>query len=448
MPKSRTVFICQNCGAESPKWLGRCPDCDQWNTYVETILQAPSPDKRPAAKAAAVAVSHLEARPLPRISTGISEFDRVLGGGLVPGAAVLLGGDPGIGKSTLLLQAADLLAGQGRQVWYVSGEESVEQIKLRADRLGVRSASLYLLAETSLETILDHLDAARPDVAIFDSIQTLASEQIPGLPGGVSQVRECAQAIIRWAKTTRTPVFIVGHVTKEGTIAGPRIIEHLVDVVLYLEGDRYQAYRVLRGVKNRFGSTNEIGVFEMGEQGLTEVANPSLFFLAERNPELPGCVVTATLEGTRPLLVEVQALTAYSTVGIPRRVAHGIDPNRLILLGAVLTRRAGLALSNQDIYVNVTGGLRVEEPAVDLAVVLAIVSSFKDRPLRPDLVVFGEVGLGGELRRVAQVERRLTEALRLGFRACLLPAGPTSRVQGIELIPARTVRDAIRLALE
>ncbi len=446
MSRPRTVFVCQNCGAESPKWLGRCPDCDQWNTYVETIVQAPSPGKRPTS-GSAVAVSHLEARPLPRISTGIAEFDRVLGGGLVPGAVVLLGGDPGIGKSTLLLQAADLLAGQGRQVWYVSGEESVEQIKLRADRLGVRSASLYLLAETSLETILDRLEAARPDVAIFDSIQTLASEQVPGLPGGVSQVRECAQAIIRWAKATRTPAFIVGHVTKEGTIAGPRIIEHLVDVVLYLEGDRYQAYRVLRGVKNRFGSTNEIGVFEMGEQGLTEVANPSLFFLAERNPELPGCVVTATLEGTRPLLVEVQALTAYSTVGIPRRVAHGIDPNRLVLLTAVLTRRAGLALSNQDVYVNVTGGLRLDEPAADLAVVLAVASSFKDRPLRPDLVAFGEVGLGGELRRVAQVERRLTEALRLGFKACILPAGPAPRIQGIELIPARTVREAIGLAI-
>ncbi len=447
----RTVFVCQQCGRESLKWLGRCPDCQAWNSFVEVTAAVTSGASRPASPTSPpqllsqVAVESAHRIPLP-----ISEFSRVLGGGLVPGSLVLISGDPGIGKSTLLLQASAAMAGDRGTVVYVSGEETQHQIKLRAERLGITGDGLFLLAETDLGIIIDQLDQLSPGLVVIDSIQTVYLPEMATTPGSVAQVRECTLRLMHWAKLNSVPVFIAGHVTKDGTIAGPRILEHIVDVVLYFEGDPFSAYRLLRGVKNRFGSTNEVGVFEMKEQGLVEVENPSKAFISQRPAEAIGSVVVSTLEGSRPLLVEIQALTTYTSFGYPRRTANGVDFNRLLLVTAVLTQRLGLRLGNQDIMVNVTGGLKINEPAADLGIALAIASSFRDSIVDSGMVAIGEVGLSGELRSASQLERRVAEAARLGFPRCLVPkvgSAISPPPKGIELIPVSTVREAISLGL-
>jgi DNA repair protein RadA/Sms len=399
-----------------------------------------------------------EPQPLPtisadgfqRIAVPMGELNRVLGGGIVPGSVVLISGDPGIGKSTLLLQVSSLLVRQGGPVLYVSGEESAQQIKMRADRLGISDDQLYILSEINLEQIVSHIERLNPHLAVVDSIQSVYTEELTSAAGGVSQVKGCAATLLRLAKASGVPIFIVGHVTKAGAIAGPRVLEHIVDTVLYLEGDRFHAYRLLRSVKNRFGSTNEVGVFEMASQGLIEVTNPSEAFLAERLPTAAGSAIAVTMEGTRPLLVEIQALASTTSFGLPRRTANGVDFNRLLLLVAVLSKRVGLRLSDQDVFVNVVGGLRVNEPAADLAVAVAVASSFRDVPVAADLAVVGEIGLSGELRAVSQLSRRLSEAAKLGFRRCLLPKGTRRKKDlpsEIEVISVRSVAEALEVAL-
>jgi DNA repair protein RadA/Sms len=454
--RSRTVYVCQACGGQTPRWLGKCPDCDAWNTLVET-LESPAPAvARAVGTATGWASVTSPPRPLSavppqrqaRVQVPIGEFNRVLGGGIVPGSVILLGGDPGIGKSTLLLIVSSLLSKEG-SVLYVSGEESPEQLKMRADRLGLDVERLFVLAETHVESILNHIAEMKPTCVVVDSIQTMSLDGLESPAGSVSQVRESAMAFQRYAKGTRTPVFLVGHVTKEGAIAGPRVLEHIVDTVLYLEGERFHSFRILRGVKNRFGSTDEIGVFEMRDDGMAEVGNPSEVFLAERARDADGSTVAITMEGTRPLVVEVQALTAASNPGMARRTANGIEANRLQLLTAVLQKRVGLALGSQDIFVNVVGGLRITEPAIDLAVATAIASSFRDLAVPADLAIVGEVGLNGELRRVSHVERRLAEAAKLGFKRCLVPRSVVSaraRQAGVELVGASTLAEALVLA--
>lgn len=453
MAKKRTTWICQQCGASSPAFLGRCPGCGEWNTMVETL------DVRPEAASAKGRVRRMdgESRLTPlnqiapqgesRIPLGISEFNRVLGGGLVPGALVLVGGDPGIGKSTLILQAAGELANNGAQVVYVSGEESVQQIKLRADRLGVDSGNVLLMAETDVDTILGVADEIRPGLLIVDSIQTVMLDELGSTAGSVSQVRESTGRIMQWAKSTGVPVFIIGHVTKEGAIAGPRVLEHMVDAVIYLEGDRFHQYRIMRAVKNRFGSTDEVGVFEMAGSGLREVRNPSEAFLEERSSRAPGSTVAVTMEGSRPILVEVQALATPTNYSMPRRSANGLDGNRLQLLVAVLQKRVGLGLGTQDVYANVVGGLRIQEPAADLAVAVAIASSLRDIPVDSGIVCIGEIGLSGELRTVSHLERRIQEASRLGFRKAIIPARsgatPSSSTLGMEIIAVQSAAEAI-----
>jgi DNA repair protein RadA/Sms len=454
MAKTRTQYVCQNCGSAQPKWAGRCPDCGEWNTLVETVVAEPPKGAPP--RLALVPTS--TAQPLPaiaadgfaRIPLPLPELSRVLGGGIVPGSVVLIGGDPGIGKSTLLLQMASWLARAGGPILYVSGEESAQQVRLRADRLGIADANLYVLAEVNLEQILAHMERLRPRLTIVDSIQSVYTEELTGAAGSVGQVRECAAQLLRFAKANHSPVFLVGHVTKTGAIAGPRVLEHIVDAVLYLEGERFQSYRLLRSVKNRFGSTNEVGVFEMTEEGLREVANPSEAFLAERLPNAAGSAIAITMEGTRPLLVEIQALSSTTSFAIPRRTGNGVDFNRLLLLVAVLSKRLGLRLSDQDIFVNVVGGLKVSEPAADLAIALAIASSFKNVPVSADLAIVGEIGLSGELRTVSHLGKRLSEAARLGFKRCLIPRGATRQVQGpdgLQLIGARSLDEALEAAL-
>ncbi|CAA9540795.1 MAG: DNA repair protein RadA [uncultured Thermomicrobiales bacterium] len=453
MAKPKTSYVCQQCGAASPAYLGRCPSCGTWNSMVETIE-----DRRPGATAPRLRAAN-RAQPLTavgsaeadRVPVPIAELNRVLGGGLVRGSLVLLGGDPGIGKSTLVLQTAAALAGAVGQVLYVSAEESAQQIKLRADRLGVAHDDLWVLSETNLAEVLAAADAQTPGLLIVDSIQTVFVEEITSAAGSVSQVRECTARLMQWAKPRNVPVLIVGHVTKEGTIAGPRVLEHMVDAVLYLEGDRYQQYRILRGVKNRFGSTDEVGVFEMADAGLREVRNPSEAFLEERTGTAAGSTVAVTMEGTRPILVEVQALTTTTAFGLPRRSANGLDGSRLQLLVAVLQKRVGLGLGGQDIYANVVGGLRIAEPAADLAIALAVASAFKDQRVDPRTVAVGEIGLSGELRSVNQLERRLNEAGRLGFARMVIPAaaGKRGSVAGgnVELVRASTVGEAIEAAM-
>ena len=447
----RTVFVCQQCGKESLKWLGRCPDCQEWNSLVEVTAVATSGISRPASQMSPPQqLSEVSLESASRIPLPISEFNRVLGGGIVPGSLVLISGEPGIGKSTLLLQASAAMAANKVTVAYVSGEETQHQIKLRAERLSITGDRLFLLAETDMGIILEQLEQLSPGLVVIDSIQTVFLPELGNTPGSVAQVRECTQRLMHWAKLNSVPVFIAGHVTKDGTIAGPRILEHIVDVVLYFEGDPFSAYRLLRGVKNRFGSTNDIGVFEMKEQGLVEVENPSQAFISQRPGEAIGSVVVSTIEGSRPLLIEIQALTTYTSFGYPRRTANGVDFNRLLLVTAVLTQRLGLRLGNQDVMVNVTGGLKINEPAADLGIALAIASSFRDSIVDPGLVVIGEVGLSGELRSASQLDRRVAEAARLGFPRCLVPrVGPgiSHPPKGIEIVPAGTVREAISLAL-
>ena len=446
----RTVFICQQCGRESIKWLGRCPDCEGWNTFVETVVRTPS-SHRSVSRVLSTApqeLSQVSGEETPRLTLSFDECNRVLGGGVVPGSLVLIGGDPGIGKSTLLLQVSSAVAQYGKKVLYVTGEESPTQVKLRANRLGLGGEWLFILPETNMEVILEHLERSSPDMVVIDSIQTVYLDQLDSAPGSVGQIRECTMKLMQWAKTANVPVLLSGHVTKDGAIAGPRVLEHIVDAVLYLEGEPFSAYRLLRSVKNRFGSTNEVGIFEMRGNGLMEVANPSEAFLSQRPKETVGSAVVPTLEGSRPLLVEIQALTSTTSFGFPRRTANGVDFNRLLLITAVLTKRAGLALGNQDIMVNVVGGLRVNEPAADLGIALAIASSLRGATIDPNLVAIGELGLSGELRAVPHADRRLSEAAKLGFNRCLVPK--TTKVdvpQGMELIGAESVREALRKAL-
>lgn len=447
----KTVFFCQDCGYESSKWLGQCPACKKWNTFVEETV-APAAAKTsglgsgPKKAAEPIALSQVEIRDEERLHTGIKELDRVLGGGVVGGSMTLVGGDPGIGKSTLLLQVCRNLADQV-QVLYISGEESLKQIKLRAQRIGAFSDKMLLLCETNLNTIGQVIERKKPDVVIIDSIQTMYNEEVSSAPGSVSQVRESTGVLMQIAKGQGVSVFIVGHVTKDGSVAGPRVLEHMVDTVLYFEGDRHASYRILRGVKNRFGSTNEIGVFEMREEGLAEVENPSEFMLNGKPEGASGSVVACSMEGTRPILIEIQALVCPSSFGIPRRTAAGTDFNRVNLLMAVLEKRMNMNLSGSDAYVNIAGGIRMNEPAIDLGILLAIVSSYKDIVIDDKVLVFGEVGLSGEVRAVSMAEQRVLEAKKLGFTTIILPAVCMKNVQNIteiQLIPVETIRDAIR----
>lgn len=451
--KTRAIFVCQECGLESVRWQGRCPECNAWNTFVERTVRPNAANRaRPALGVAGqepVELSTMSGDAHPRLELGIPEFDRVLGGGVVPGSLVLIGGDPGIGKSTLLLQVTAQVAAAGKSVLYISGEESAHQLKLRAGRLGIAGERLFLLTETNIDEALAAGERVQPDLIVIDSIQTVFSPELPNAPGTVVQLREATLRIMRWAKTGNVPAFIVGHVTKEGEIAGPRLLEHLVDVVLYLEGERFSSYRLLRGVKNRFGATSEVGVFEMQNSGLRGVANPSEIFLAERAEGAIGSVIVPVLEGTRPMLVEVQALTSATSMPVPRRTAHGIELNRLLLLTAVLSKRARMQLHGQDIIVNVAGGLRVQEPAADLGLALAISSSFKDVRLGGDMVAIGEVGLSGELRSVGHLDRRLAEAEKLGFKHAILPEAVLRRHRAattLRLHAASTLVDAIEQA--
>ena len=433
----KTVFFCQNCGHEESKWLGQCPACKEWNTFVEekvTVSRGSTSAASEAGKERAskvVTLSSVSVEEDERIRTGIAELDRVLGGGIVQGSLVLVGGDPGIGKSTLLLQVCQRLSDAGKNVLYISGEESLKQIKLRADRMGRFSDSLYLLCETNLDLIRQTIERQKPDVVVIDSIQTMYNEEVGSAPGSVSQVRESTNVLMQLAKGMNIAVFIVGHVTKEGTVAGPRVLEHMVDTVLYFERDRHASYRILRGVKNRFGSTNEIGVFEMRREGLAEVENPSEFMLSGRPENASGSVVACALEGTRPILMEIQALVCRSNFGMPRRTAAGLDYNRVNLLMAVLEKRSGLPLSNYDAYVNIAGGIRMNEPAADLGIVMAIASSYKNRVIPEDTIVFGEVGLSGEVRAVSMPEQRVAEARKLGFKTCIIPEVSVKSLQGI-----------------
>jgi len=448
--RGRTVFVCQQCGKESLKWLGRCPNCQQWNSFVETTVHTATPSRMPTPENPPQELSQVVIEASDRYPLPLAEFNRVLGGGVVSGSLVLIAGDPGIGKSTLLLQTSALIARARGKVVYVSGEESLHQTKLRAERLGLKGEQLYLLAETDLEVILNQIEQLSPHLVVIDSIQAVCLPELDTAPGSITQVRECTLRLMHWSKLSAVPVFITGHVTKDGAIAGPRVLEHIVDVVLYLEGEPFSAFRLLRCVKNRFGSTNEVGVFEMKEQGLIEVDNPSQVFLSQRWGAAIGSAVVPALEGSRPLLVEIQALTTPTSFGLPRRTANGVDFGRLLLITAVLTKRVGLRLGNQDIIANVTGGLKISEPAADLGIALAIASSFRDMGVDPKLVAAGEVGLSGELRAVSQLDRRLSEAARLGFSRCLVPkvgARVSPAPKDIEIIPVSTLREAIGVGL-
>ena len=445
----KSIFFCQNCGHEESKWLGQCPACKEWNTFVEEKVVSTGTNAIKSRKEVKiVSLSSVVTEDDERILTGIDELDRVLGGGIVPGSLVLVGGDPGIGKSTLLLQVCQRLSAAGKKILYISGEESLRQIKLRANRMGEFTDNLYLLCETNLDMIRNVIEEQQPDAVVIDSIQTMYNEEVGSAPGSVSQVRESTNILMQLAKGLNISIFIVGHVTKEGTVAGPRVLEHMVDTVLYFEGDRHASYRILRGVKNRFGSTNEIGVFEMQKTGLVEVENPSEFMLSGKPDNASGSVVACAIEGTRPMLMEIQALVCKSNFGMPRRTAAGLDYNRVNLLMAVLEKRLGLPLSNYDAYVNIAGGIRMNEPAMDLGVVLAIVSSYKNRPVAEDTIVFGEVGLSGEVRAVTMPEQRIAEARKLGFKTCILPevsVKSIGNIDGIEVIGINSVNQAMNL---
>lgn len=445
----KSVYFCQNCGHEESKWLGQCPMCKEWNTFAEEKVVSIKGQKSSGEKQVqAVTLSSVTTDEDEIMTTELVELDRVLGGGIVPGSLVLVGGDPGIGKSTLLLQVCQKLSAMNKKVLYISGEESLKQIKLRANRMGEFSENLYLLCETSLNLIQTAIEREKPDVVVIDSIQTMYNEEIGSAPGSVSQVRESTNVFMQLAKGMNIAIFIVGHVTKEGTVAGPRVLEHMVDTVLYFEGDRHASYRILRGVKNRFGSTNEIGVFEMRKEGLVEVENPSEFMLSGKPENASGSVVACAMEGTRPMLMEIQALVCKSNFGMPRRTAAGIDYNRVNLLMAVLEKRVGLPLSGYDAYVNIAGGIRMNEPAVDLGIIMAVASSYKNRPVSEDTIVFGEVGLSGEVRAVTMPEQRVAEAKKLGFKVCVVPEvslKSIGKVEGIEVIGVKSVNQTMNL---
>ena len=446
--KQKTIFTCQNCGYKAPKWLGRCPDCGMWNSLVEEVLEAD--DKaRPRERHPEDMPQRMDAITLDeqiRFKTGLSEFDRTLGGGLVPGSLVLIGGDPGIGKSTLILQAVQRLAEEGYRILYISGEESTQQIKLRAQRLSAESPEIYLLCGTCLEDMIDRFDELGPRIIVIDSIQTIYTESLSSAPGSIGQVREVTSKLMNLAKRSGRALFLIGHVTKEGAIAGPKVLEHLVDTVLYFEGDGSHSYRILRSVKNRFGPTNEIGAFEMTDGGLEEIVNPSEIFLEERARDVSGSVVISCMEGTRPLLVELQALVCSSSLAVPRRTAIGVDPNRVSLLAAVLAKRGGINLSNNDIFINVAGGIRIDEPAIDLGIVATVASSFLNKPIPRNTVVFGEVGLSGEVRGVSQTETRMKEAVKLGFTRGIVSKKSIKAMKtkpDIELIGISSVQDLL-----
>jgi len=451
MAKARSVYTCQQCGAQQPKWLGRCPDCGEWDSLVEeTYTPLRKAATTPLGDAQPQVLANVKPPEQPRLQTGIGELDRVLGGGIVAGSAVLFGGDPGIGKSTLLLQACHGLSLQGLKTLYVTGEESLTQLRLRAERLGIQASGLLALAETNAEAIVAQLLATKPDFAVVDSIQMVYKPEVASAPGSVSQVRECAADLVRLAKAAEIPVALIGHVTKDGSIAGPRVLEHMVDTVLYFEGDRFQTYRLLRAVKNRFGPTDEIGVFEMRNSGLAEVTDLADVFVSRQRMPTPGSVVVPVVEGTRALLVEVQALVSRANFGTPERKVSGLDRNRVAMLLAVLEKRAGLVLADHDVFVNVVGGVKVAEPGADLAAAIAIASSFTDRPVRPDLAALGEVGLAGEVRGISQVDARLREAARLGWKAAIVPRDSARSLQGrygtLDLRLVSTLAEALEAA--
>ena len=451
MAKAKTIFVCSSCGYESAKWLGKCPACNEWNSfYEEKVVNSTSSSSSingsRREKAVPKKLKEVEGIETSRTSTGIGELDRVLGGGLVKGSLVLVGGEPGIGKSTLILQLCDKVKGEGK-VLYVSGEESAEQVKIRADRLNINNDDLMFLGETNIDSIQDAITSINPKLVIIDSIQTMYSEEITSAAGTVSQVREITARIMRMCKDNGITTIIIGHVTKDGNIAGPRVLEHMVDTVLYIEGERYFSYRILRGVKNRFGSTNEVGMFEMKNEGMVEITNPSSILISERNDNPAGSVIVASMEGTRPLLIELQALTTPSVFGIPKRTANGIDYNRLAVLIAVIEKRAGIGLGTQDVYLNVVSGIKIGEPAVDLGVVLACTSSYKNVSIPQDVVAIGEVGLTGEVRAVNMIEKRLKEAERLGFKKCIIPESNKKLLKDsfkLDIIGVRNINEAIK----
>ncbi len=452
MAKLKTKYVCQECGYSSPKWLGKCPGCMAWNTLIEEMDTISEPRKRinNLVSSEPQAITKIKVDNEPRINTNITELNRVLGGGIVYGSLILVGGDPGIGKSTLLLQASHKMAELGHKVLYVSGEESIQQIKIRASRLNMESDNLLVLTENQLEEIEKHITELKPQLAIIDSIQTVFHSQITSSPGSVAQIRESTSILMRLAKSTGIAIIIVGHVTKQGEIAGPRLLEHMVDTVLYFEGDRHHTYRILRSVKNRFGSTNEMGIFEMKEEGLVEIGNPSELFLSQRPIGVAGSSVVASMEGTRPVLVEVQALLSSTTFVTPRRMATGVDQQRVALIMAVLEKRVGLLLQNQDAYVNVAGGLKINEPAVDLAIAVSIASSYRDRATSATDVFIGEIGLTGEVRGVSRIEQRVSEAKKLGFERAIIPLKNLkgwNAPQGIKVIGISTLAEALEIAL-
>lgn len=454
MAKSKSVFVCNECGYESSGWLGKCPACNQWNTFTEENLVSSSGKSSSggAKEVKPISINDIQIDKEERHTTGLKELDRVLGGGIIKGSLILVGGDPGIGKSTLLLQVCDSLK-TGSNILYVSGEESIKQIKIRADRLGIRNPALLMVSETSFKSVERLIDKEKPGFVIIDSIQTIFNDELTSAPGSVSQVRDVTAGLMRIAKSNGISIIIVGHVTKEGAIAGPRVLEHMVDTVLYFEGERHMSYRVLRSVKNRFGSTNEIGIFEMRDVGLVEVDNPSAIMLSGRPENVPGSVVVSSLEGTRPMLIEIQALVCPTSFGMPRRMATGIDYNRITLLMAVLEKRVGMQLSSCDAYVNVVGGLKIDEPACDLGIIMAIASSFRNTSVDEGTVLIGEVGLTGEVRAVSQIDKRVMEALRIGFKSCIIPAGNLKLVKqmkevgSIDIKAVENVQQALDILL-
>jgi DNA repair protein RadA/Sms len=446
--KKGTIYVCQNCGFQTPRWLGQCPSCKNWGTLVEEVIVQKKLGKEKRESGKTYKLSELKPDVKMRTSTGLAELNRVLGGGIVKGSLTLIGGDPGIGKSTLIMQVGNYVANKGESVLYVSAEESAEQLKLRAERLRVDAQNFYVLPEVALENILESAEKLNPALLVIDSIQTIYKSELASAPGSVGQVRECTADLLRLAKEKGVATFIVGHVTKFGAIAGPKTLEHIVDTVLYFEGDRYQQFRILRTTKNRFGSTNEIGIFEMTEAGLTEVANPSDFFLTGRTEAISGSVVVSTLQGSRPVLIEVQALATPTFYSIPQRVCTGFDFRRLAMLLCIIERRGGITTGNQDVFLNIVGGLKIEEPAADLGVVMSVISSIRNKPIAQDTVIVGEVGLGGEIRSVAQINNRIKEAARIGFRRIVMPNQKVDgKKPGIELLTCRSIHEALELAI-